>query len=107
MILINMPNCEMGRKYLMTKYDLIKITSENSGHTETKCRFVIESFLNIIPEIISLEKNIELRYFGTFILQERKARPARNIRTGEVCLVPYRKTLVLKYSEKIKNNIGT
>jgi nucleoid DNA-binding protein len=47
-------------------------------------------------------KNIEIRGFGTFKIKPRKARKARNPRTGEEVPVPDRKIPVFKPSNEFK-----
>lgn len=42
---------------------------------------------------------VTIRGFGTFQTKQRKAKPARNINTGETLLVPARKVVVFKPSK--------
>ena len=42
---------------------------------------------------------VTIRGFGTFQTKQRKAKPARNINTGETILVPARKVVVFKPSK--------
>ena len=50
-------------------------------------------------------QNIEIRGFGTFKIKLRKARKARNPRTGDEVPVPDRKVPVFKPSNEFKDLI--
>jgi DNA-binding protein HU-beta/integration host factor subunit beta len=52
-------------------------------------------------------RHIELRGFGTFYSKTRKARPARNPKTGEVVNLHERAVPLFKYSRELKSKIGS
>jgi nucleoid DNA-binding protein len=74
-ILVPMPN--------ITKRDLIQTVSDKTGLTQVDIGIVVESLLEAISSTLKQGKNIEIRGFGRFKFRERKAREARNPRTGE------------------------
>jgi integration host factor subunit beta len=49
---------------------------------------------------------LEIRGFGTFKVKERKARMARNPRTGDAVPVPARKVPVFKVSKMLKDRVA-
>ena len=82
----------------MTKADLVEICAEKTGLT-------VDAFLDAVKASLEMGKNIEIRGFGTFKVKLRKARKARNPRTGEEVPVPDRKVPVFKPSNEFKNLI--
>ncbi|MGH8005102.1 MAG: HU family DNA-binding protein, partial [Limisphaerales bacterium] len=67
----------------MTKADLVERVAEKTGLTRTDVMVVVENFLEQIKKSLEEGQNIEIRGFGTFKVKARKARKARNPRTGE------------------------
>src|ERR1700749_2888253 len=51
--------------------------------TQLKTKEIVQQTFDAIVETILVEKRIELRNFGVFEVKRRKARKARNPRTGE------------------------
>ena len=86
----------------MTKADLVGRVAEKTGLTKTDVAVVMDSIIENIK--LSMEKghNIEFRDFGTFKVQLRKARLARNPKTGESIPIPERKVPVFKPSPAFK-----
>ncbi|MDH4223793.1 MAG: integration host factor subunit beta [candidate division Zixibacteria bacterium] len=89
----------------MTKSDLVEKIVEKSGLTRTDVAVVVDSFLEAVKNAMKEGNNIEIRGFGTFKIKERKARKARNPRTGEEVPVPDRKVPVFKPSNEFKELI--
>ena len=77
----------------MTKADLVERVAEKTGLTRTDVAVVVDSFLDTVKKSLESGHNIEIRGFGTFKVKLRKARKARNPRTGEVVPVPDRDLL--------------
>ncbi len=86
----------------MTKADLVERVAEKTGLTRTDVMVVVENFLEQIKKTLEEGHNIEIRGFGTFKVKARKARKARNPRTGEEVPVPDRKVPVFKPSNEFK-----
>ncbi|MCI0404468.1 MAG: integration host factor subunit beta [candidate division Zixibacteria bacterium] len=86
----------------MTKADLVEKVAEKTGLTRTDVMVVVENFLEQIKKTLEEGNNIEIRGFGTFKVKARKARKARNPRTGEEVPVPDRKVPVFKPSNEFK-----
>ncbi|HEU4436134.1 MAG TPA: HU family DNA-binding protein [Verrucomicrobiae bacterium] len=86
----------------MTKADLVERVAEKTGLTRTDVMVVVENFLEQIKKTLEEGNNIEIRGFGTFKVKARKARKARNPRTGEEVPVPDRKVPVFKPSNEFK-----
>ena len=89
----------------MTKADLVEICAEKTGLTRTDVAVTVDAFLDAVKASLETGKNIEIRGFGTFKVKLRKARKARNPRTGDEVPVPDRKVPVFKPSNEFKNLI--
>ena len=88
----------------MTKADLVEQVASTMGTTITKqdCAAVVDGLLSAIKGALAERQHIEIRGFGTFKVRERKPRPARNPRTGDVVQVPARAVAVFKPSKELK-----
>ncbi len=82
---------------------LVEQVAEKTGLTRTDVAAAVDSMLEAIKKSLEAGKNIEIRGFGTFKIKPRKARNARNPRTGEEVPVPDRKIPVFKPSNEFKN----
>lgn len=87
----------------MTKADLVEQMAEKTGLTRTDVAATVDAFLDAVKQSLENGHNIEIRGFGTFKIKPRKARKARNPRTGDVVPVPDRKIPVFKPSNEFKN----
>jgi nucleoid DNA-binding protein len=83
-------------KELASKYDI-------SQQTALK---MIQGTFDTIIDILVRKGRLELRNFGVFIVKTRKARPARNPKTGTPVMIPKRRVVTFKpgilMTEKIK-----
>jgi DNA-binding protein HU-beta len=86
----------------MTKADLVEEVAGKTGLTRTDVAVVVEAFLEAVKKSLEGGHNIEIRGFGTFKIKQRKARKARNPRSGEEVPVPDRKVPVFKPSNEFK-----
>lgn len=91
----------------ITKQDLIQEVARSTGFIQADIKSTIEELLTQVGTSLNLDSNIEIRGFGTFALRQRKARPARNLRTGAEVMLPERLVPVFKYSADLKKRIGT
>lgn len=91
----------------MTKADLVEQVYEAIGPGVTKkdCAAVVDAFLNAVKRALAQGEHIEIRGFGTFKVRDRKARMARNPRTGEPVRVPARSVPVFKPSRLFKDEV--
>ena len=89
----------------ITKQDLIHEASVSSGRTQLETRAVAEQFMKVIVERLYEGKTVEIRGFGTFYTKERKPRPARNPRTGEICPLDWRLAALFRFSPEVREHI--
>lgn len=67
----------------VTKKELVEKIAEQTGITQVDTKMVVESFLQAISDCLKEGRNIEIRGFGRYKIRRRKARIARNPRTGD------------------------
>ena len=75
----------------MTKADLIEEVSQAGNMTRRDAELVVETVFESMCQALARGEKIELRGFGSFRVQERGARRARNPKTGEEVDVPARR----------------
>ena len=81
----------------MTKLDIIKKISLETGFTNVEVELFLDSFINSIKTSLSKGEKIEIRGFGSFITKKRNARKARNPLTNEIWMIVI--FLFLKYQK--------
>ncbi|GAB1366211.1 hypothetical protein MASR1M36_10820 [Candidatus Cloacimonadaceae bacterium] len=89
----------------MTKADLVKIISENTGIIRKDVAVVVDALLQSIKDTLAQGNHIEIRGFGTFKLKTRKPRVGRNPKTDEKVPVPERTVPTFKFSREFKGNV--
>ncbi|RMF32777.1 MAG: integration host factor subunit beta [Chlorobiota bacterium] len=67
----------------VTKAELVDYIAGKTGLTKLEVKAVVEGFLDGIKEAMRHGRRIEIRGFGIFSVKARRARIARNPRTGE------------------------
>lgn len=90
----------------MTKADLVDEIAERTGLTKKDVAETVDEFLNAVARALEMGKHIEIRGFGTFKVKDRKARIARNPRTGDAVQVPARRVPVFKVSKELKDKVA-
>ncbi len=91
----------------MTKKEIVKQISDRLNLTQLKTKDIVQQTFDAIVETLLEEGRIELRNFGVFEVKQRKARKARNPRTGERVDVPPKNVVTFKpgkeMEEKVRN----
>ncbi len=91
----------------ITKQYLIQEIAKSTGFVRNDIKVVVEQFLNLLSEKLIEGNTIEIRGFGTFACKPRKARPARNPRTGDIVQIEERVVPSFKFSNDIKDKINS
>ncbi|HEX7076955.1 MAG TPA: HU family DNA-binding protein [Candidatus Eisenbacteria bacterium] len=89
----------------MTKADLVDEISTRTKISKSETATIVDQLLNAISRALSEGKHIEIRGFGTFKVRERKARKARNPRSGAEVMVPAKLVPVFKASNELKGMV--
>ena len=89
----------------MTKKEIVKQISDKLGLTQLKTKEIVQFTFDAIVETLLTEKRIELRNFGVFEVKRRKARKARNPRTGEKVDVGPKNVVTFKPGKEMEERI--
>ena len=89
----------------VTKKEIVKQISEKLGLTQLKTKEIVQKTFNAIVETLLREKRIELRNFGVFEVKRRKARKARNPRTGEKVDVEPKNVVTFKPGKEMEERV--
>ena len=63
---------------------------------------IVQSIFDHLTHTICQKKKFSYPGFGSFVVRKRKAREARNPKTGEMVSVPKRKTVLFRPSKDVK-----
>src|SRR5271163_3411422 len=85
----------------MTKKEMAKAIADDLNITTELTKAVIQKTFAAIIETLGTDGRIELRNFGVFEVKQRKARKARNPKTGEVVQVPSRTRVSFKAGKEM------
>ena len=89
----------------MTKADLVRAVSAETGIIRKDVSLAVDAFLDSIKDAMKDGKHIEIRGFGTFKLKVRKERIGRNPKTEEKVKVPSRVVPNFKFSRAFKDEV--
>ena len=90
----------------MTKKDLAKLIADAVGVNQMQALDIVQRTFDGIIDTLVKERRIELRNFGVFEVKKRKARQARNPKTGEKVPVPERFVVTFKPGREMEQRIG-
>ncbi|MFH1227482.1 MAG: HU family DNA-binding protein [Planctomycetota bacterium] len=91
---------------MIHKKDIARQVAAKNNITESKAIEIIQTTLDTIIDTIIKKGRLELRNFGVFLIKERKARKARNPKTGEKLMAPAKKVIVFKAGHHIKKKLA-
>jgi nucleoid DNA-binding protein len=91
----------------VTKKEIVKQISEKLGLTQLKTKEIVQLTFDAIVETLlnDPDHRIELRNFGVFEVKQRKARKARNPRTGERVDVPPKNVVTFKPGKEMEERV--
>lgn len=89
----------------MTKADLVSKMADKAGLTKTDSDKALNAFLDSVQDILVAEGKLTLTGFGTFAVEERKARNGRNPRTGEEIKIPACKVVKFRPGKILKDAV--
>lgn len=89
----------------VTKADIVARIADATGLTKLETEAVLDGFIVTIIEAMKAQDPIELRGFGSFRVQHRPSRTARNPRTGAEIEVDERFVPVFKVSRELARDV--
>ncbi len=89
----------------MTKKEIVKTISDKTGLTQLQIKEIVQLTFDGIIETLLDEGRVELRNFGVFQVKSRKARKARNPRTGLQVDVPEKFVVTFKPGKEMEARV--
>lgn len=90
----------------LTKFQLIKIISDQNGFTKNKSSEAVETLLEIIKRTLESSEDLLISGFGKFSVKEKAGRMGRNPATGEDLTLAPRKVVTFKCSGKLREKLN-
>ena len=97
MLKINKPN--------LTKKNISKIIHLKIGLSSKKVDLIVDDFIQILKYLIK-NKDINIKNFGTFKIIYKNERVGRNPKNKKNYVIKARKSLSLRISKKLNNQIN-
>src|SRR6478752_1732057 len=89
----------------VTKKEIVKQIADRLGLTQLKTKEIVQQTFDAIVDTLIEVGRIELRNFGVFEVKQRKARKARNPRTGERVDVPPKNVVTFKPGKEMEERV--
>lgn len=89
----------------MTKAEIVKEISKSTGIESTTVSAVVEGFMEAVKGSMAKDENVYLRSFGTFAVQTRAQKTARNITKNTTVIIPEHKVPTFKPCSDFKNMV--
>jgi integration host factor subunit beta len=91
----------------VTKKEIVKQIADKIGLTQLKTKEIVQLTFDAIVDTLLNDPlhRIELRNFGVFEVKQRKARKARNPRTGERVDVPPKNVVTFKPGKEMEERV--
>jgi len=96
----------MTSRRTITKKELVLRIAEQTHQKQTVTRDIIQLFIDEVITELARGNRLELRDFGVFEVKVRKARKARNPKTGDEVRVPEKRVVTIKPGKKMKEQIN-
>jgi len=96
----------MTSRRTITKKELVLRIAEVTRQKQTITRDIIQLFIDEVITELAGGNRLELRDFGVFEVKVRKARKARNPKTGDEVRVPEKRVVTIKPGKKMKEQIN-
>ena len=97
---------ERIREQGMTKAELVEIISQQTGVSKKDTGVIVNLIMENIGQSLVSGDKVELRGFGSFKVKTRRARLARNPRTGASVNVPAKRVPYFKSSNELKGRLN-
>src|SRR5438477_1133115 len=96
---------ELQENWTVTKKEIVKQISDRIGLTQLRTKEIVQLTFDAIVDTLLDVGRIELRNFGVFEVKKRKARKARNPRTGDKVDVPPKYVVTFKPGKEMEERV--
>ena len=88
-----------------TKRELVRRVAQKTNHKQNAAKDIIQAFLDEVIDELARGQRLEFREFGVFDTIHKKARIARNPRTGASVKVPAKTVVHFKVGRLMKERV--
>ncbi len=89
----------------MTKTDLVEVIYERVGLSRKEAAKAVDTVLEIMKDSLRRGEKVKISGFGSFIVNQKRARRGRNPQTGDPLIIGSRCVLSFKASEILKERL--
>ena len=89
----------------MTKKELVKKLSEETGYTQKDVLVVVDGVFNTIADVVKTDE-VSITGFGKFLTVEKAERVMRNPATGAQVTVPAKKSIRFRPAKLFKDSVN-
>ena len=86
----------------MNRGEIVAAIAKSLKYPKAAVGEVVDEFVKIVNEVLANKESVKLTGIGTFYVTDRKARKARNPKTGESVDVPAKTVVKFKPSKNFK-----
>lgn len=90
----------------MHKKDLVEAVAQKTGKSQKDVKETLEAILSTITETLKKGDKVTLIGFGTFSVQQTKARTGRNPQTGKAMQIKAKKRPRFKAGAELNKTVG-
>ena len=90
----------------MNRADLVARVSETTGLPKATAEVAVNSIFNSVTDALASADSVAIAGFGTFAVKARSARKGRNPQTGKEITIPASKSVGLKVSKTLKDELN-
>ena len=91
----------------IVKSDIVDRVYERVGFTRQEAASAVDVVLDEIKAVLSKGENVRIVGFASFNLRDKRARNARNPRTGEPIIIKPRRVLTFKPSKHLLDSTNS
>ena len=91
----------------MTKIELVEALAEKTGMQKKDAEKILETLVTTVQEALKAGIKVNVAGLGTFVVVEKKARMARNPKTGETVQVEAKKAPKFKPGKQLKEILAS
>jgi integration host factor subunit alpha len=95
----------VGEKPGMTKTDLVEQIYERAGISRKEAAEAVDAVLEIMKDSLRRGEKVKISGFGSFIVNQKRARRGRNPQTGDPIIISSRCVLSFRASEVLKDRL--
>ena len=90
----------------LTKADIIEAIRKENGYSRNQSSEVTEILFEIIKQTLESGEDVMISDFGKFQVKDKRQRRGRNPVKNEDLILPPRRVVTFKCSDKLKNRIN-